>query len=461
MSRAATPHSSTPRPPSWREIVLLALPVVISKLSFTAMGLVDTAMVGRLGAVSQGAVGLAHTWIFTLGVLGLGMLTVINTLVAQHHGAGQPQECGRVLGQGIRMAVLVGGATMALLFLSIPILGWMGLGAGVADLGGIYTACRLLGFPAVFGYWVYNSYLEGLGRTRTPMVIAILANGVNIALDWLLIFGPGPFPELGVAGAGLATAASNMFMLACFVWVVHRPGSDYSARFGARLVHEPLDLQRAREMIRVGLPMGLQFFLEVGAFMLFAVMIGWIGAAALAANQVAMRLISVSFMTTWGLGVAATTLVGRYLGAGLPALAIQAGRRTLALGLGVTGLAAVIYTVLATPLSAIFTTDAEVLHLAAMLLPVAAVFQVFDGVCMISNGALRGAGDTRFPMWAVGFMSWAVGTPLVWLLSQPMGLGVHGAWLGMTVMMVGMAALLWGRFHRSAWSRRSLVVPAG
>jgi len=448
------------RAPSWREIVLLATPVVISKLSFTAMGLVDTAMVGRLGAVSQGAVGLAHTWIFTLGVLGLGVLTVVNTFVAQHHGAGQPDECGRVLGQGMRVAVLSAGVTVFLLFLSIPTLGWMGLGEGVADLGGIYAACRLLGFPAVFLYWVYNGYLEGLGRTRTPMVIAIVANAVNILLDWLLIFGPGPFPALGVAGAGLATAGSNMFMLAGFLWVVHRPGADYGARFGARLVHEPIDWARVRELFRVGVPMGLQFFLEVGAFMIFAVMIGWISAAALAANQVAMRLMSVSFMTTWGLGVAATTLVGRYLGAGQPQLAILAGRRTLALGLGVTGLAALVYTVLATPLSSLFTTDAEVVRLCAMLLPMAAIFQVFDGVNMISYGALRGAGDTRYPMWAVGFMSWVVGIPLVWWLALPAGLGVYGAWVGTTLMVAGMAGLLWWRFHRAGWSERSLVATA-
>jgi len=433
------------------------MPVVISKLSFTAMGLVDTAMVGRLGATSQGAVGLAHTWIFTLGVLGLGVLTVVNTFVAQHHGAGQHDDCGRVLGQGLRVAVLAGGVTLLLLFLSIPLLGKLGLGASVSELGGIYTACRLIGFPGVFGYWVYNGYLEGLGRTRTPMVIALVANAVNITLDWLLIFGPGPFPELGVAGAGLATAASNLFMLACFVWVVHRPSADYGARFGARLVHEPFDLERIREMIRVGLPMGMQFFLEVGAFMIFAVMIGWISAAALAANQVAMRLMSVSFMTSWGLGVAATTLVGRYLGAGEPDLAILAGRRTLALGLGVTGLAALVYVALATPLAALFSTDAEVVRLAAMLMPLAAVFQVFDGVHMISYGALRGAGDTRYPMWAVGFMSWVVGIPLVWWLALPAGLGLYGAWVGTTVMVAGMAALLGSRFHSAGWSQRTLL----
>ncbi len=460
MSRATEEGSRTLRAPSWREIVALATPVVVSKLSFTAMGLVDTAMVGRLGAVSQGAVGLAHTWIFTLGVLGLGLLSVVNTYVAQNHGAGKPRECGRVLGQGVRMAVLVGGATLLALFLSLPTLGWMGQGEGVAELASIYAACRLLGFLGVFGYWVYNGYLEGLGHTRTPMVIALVSNLVNMLLDWVLIFGVGPVPALGVAGAGLATAISNLFMLACFVAVVHRPGSAYLRRFGADRIHEALDLRYVWELCRVGLPMGMQFFLEVGAYMVFAIMIGWLGAAPLAANQVAMRLMSVSFMTTWGLGVAATTLVGRHLGAGQPQLAVLAGRRTLLLGLGITGVAALVYVGLATPLSAIFTTDAEVVRLAAMLLPVAAVFQVLDGVNMISYGALRGAGDTRYPMWAVGFMSWVVGIPLVWWLALPAGLGLLGAWLGTTIMVTGMAALLWGRFQRAHWSDRSLVATA-
>jgi MATE family multidrug resistance protein len=451
-----SPHQTT-RAPSWREIIVLAVPVVVSKLSFTAMGLVDTAMVGRLGAVSQGAVGLAHTWIFTLGVLGLGVLGVVNTFVAQHHGAGQREDCGRVLGQGVRLAVLVGAPTMALLFLSTPALGLLGLDAGVADLGGVYTACRLVGFPGVFGFWVYNGYLEGLGHTRTPMVVAIMANAVNILLDWLLIFGPGPLPAMGVAGAGLATALSNLFMLACFVWIVHRPGSLYGRRFGARRIVEPFDPARIRAMLRVGWPMGLQFFTEVGAFLVFAVMIGWISAAALAANQVTMRLLSISFMTTWGLGVAATTLVGRYLGAGQPELAALAGRRTLALGLGVTALAAAGFVLLAQPLASLFTTDAEVLRLAVMLLPVAAVFQVFDGVNMVSNGALRGAGDTRWPMWAVAGMSWLVGVPLVWWLIVRAEQGIYGAWLGMLAMMIGMALLLWARFHRGRWRRGRLV----
>ncbi len=461
MSRAQTATSPPRSTPSWREIILLAAPVVISKLSFTAMGLVDTAMVGRLGATAQGAVGLAHTWIFTLAVLGLGLLGVVNTFVSQHHGAGQPRECGRILGQGVRVAVLVGGATLALLYLSTPLFHLVGLGPAVADLASVYMACRLIGFPGVFGYWVYNGFLEGLGRTRTPMIIALVANGVNILLDWLLIFGPGPFPAMGVAGAGLATALSNLFMLAAFVIVVHAPKGDYARSFGARRVHEPLDLELTTRMLRVGLPMGVQFFMEVGAYMVFTIFIGWVGAAALAANQVTLRLMSISFMSTWGIGIAATTLVGRHLGEGRPDVAAAAGQRTLTLGLLTTAGCAVAFVVLARPLASLFSTDPEVIRIAVLLLPVAAAYQIFDGVNMVSYGALRGAGDTRWPMWAVAAMSWGVGIPLVYALTLPLGLGVFGAWLGTLTMVAGMAVLLWGRFKLGRWQQHSVVRSAG
>ena len=442
--------------PSWREIVTLALPVMVSKLSFTAMGLVDTAMVGRLGPEAQGAVGLAHTWFFTLGVLGLGVLSVVNTYVSQHHGAGRPQACGRVLGQSLRLAVITGGATMALLMLSAPHFGMAGQGALVSDLAGIYTLCRLVGMPGLFGYWVYNGYLEGLGRTRTTMRIALAANALNMLLDWLLIFGAGPIPALGVAGAGLATGLSNLFMLACYLAVVHRRGGPY-LRFGAQLVKAPGRWAELRELLRTGLPMGLQFFMEVGAFMVFTVMIGWVGATALAASQVAMRLMSISFMTAWGISVAATTLVGRHQGEGRSDLADLAGRRTLLLTLVITAGCALLFVGSPRPLAALFTNNAEVASLAASLLYMAAIFQVFDGVNMVSYGALRGAGDTRWPMWVVAACSWGLGIPLVYSLAIGAELGVMGAWMGMTGMIACMSALLWLRFRSGRWRSLRLV----
>jgi MATE family multidrug resistance protein len=436
--------------------VALATPVVISKLSFTAMAMVDTAMVGRLGAVEQAAVGIATTYMFTLYVFGLGLLAVINTLVSQYHGAGQFRMCGVVLGHGLRVATVVGAVTLAVLLLSEPMFRWAGLSPQVADLGYGYLFFRVLGLPGVFWYWTYNSFLEGLGETRTPMKISLLANVVNMAADYVLIFGMGPVPAMGVKGAGIATAGSNLFMLVCFAVVIHRKTSPFR-KYGVDELWSPVRWTMIRKMIRVGLPMGVQFFVEVGAFLFFSVMVGWVSDEALAANQVALRLLSFSFMTAWGLSVAATTLVGRHQGEGRPDLAYSAGMGAVALTLAFTAACGALFASLPEFLVGLFTPYPDVAGPASGLMYVAAVVQVFDGVNMVSYGALRGAGDTRWPLFAVGLANWGLGVPLVYALTIPAGLGVLGAWLGILVMLACQAAALFMRFKAGKWKAIRLV----
>ena len=441
----------------WGAIIALATPVVISKLSFTAMGIVDTAMVGHLGPAEQGSVGLATTLMFTLYVFGLGLVSVVNTYVSQHHGAGKPERCGVDLGAGLRMAVVVGSVTWGVLMLSAPAFRWVGLGEATCELGYRYMFFRSFGVAGVFGYWAYNGYMEGLGHTRIPMLITIAANIVNIALDYALIFGIGPAPAMGVDGAGLATAMSNLFMLGCFIAVIH--GRPMYREFGASAVAAAVSWGRMKGMVRVGLPMGFQFFFEVGAFLVMTIIIGWLGDVALAANQVALRLMSISFMTAWGIGIAATTLVGRHQGEGEPELAALAGRRTIALFLVVGTACALLFSVVPWPLVRLFSPYVEVQQAAVQLLMIAAVFQMFDGVNMVSYGALKGAGDTRWPLYAVICVSWGVGIPLTYVLAMPLGWGVAGAWIAAAVMIAAEAALLFGRFHSGRWKTIRLVDP--
>ncbi|MFH2009332.1 MAG: MATE family efflux transporter [bacterium] len=440
----------------WRELITLAAPVVISKLSFTAMGIVDTAMVGRLGPTAQGAVGIANTYIFTLYVFGLGLIGVINTFVSQNHGAGRPRACGVVLGHGLRLATAIGAVTLIVLLLSAPLFRWSGLSEGVSSAGYAYLFFRVLGLPGVFWYWCYNSYLEGLGETRAPMLITIAANVINAVLDYALIFGVGPIPALGVEGAGIATAISNTFMLVCFLVVVHRRSSPYRA-FGVDAIWSPIRWDLVRRMLRIGLPMGIQLFLEIGAFLIFSVMIGWVSDDELAANQVALRVMSVSFMTAWGISVAATTLVGRHQGEHEPELAAAAGRRAILLMFGVTLVCGAVFAAIPRALAGLFTPYDHVASTAATLLYVAAVIQVFDGLQMVSYGALRGAGDTRWPLYVVVALAWGMGVPLVYALIIPAGLGVLGAWLGILALLASQAALLYHRFRSGRWKSMRVV----
>jgi multidrug resistance protein, MATE family len=441
----------------WREIVKVAAPVVISKLSFTLMGVVDTAMVGRLGPSEQAAVGIATTFMFTLYVFGLGIISVVNTLVAQYHGAGKKATCGLVLGHGLRIGTIIGAVTWLVLFYSKPLFSIAGLSDEVAVYGYDYLLFRITGLFSVFWFWNYNAFMEGIGDTRTPMWITLAGNLMNIVLDYALIFGFGPIPAMGVAGAGLATAIGNLFILVCFVIVTHRPGSRYRREFGIDRFLSTVQMPIIYRMLKTGFPMGLQFLMEVGAYLVFSVVVGWVGDIALAANQVAIRVMSISFMVAFGIGVAATTLVGRHQGEERADLALMAGRRSLLLMLGYSIACAILFLFAAAILADLFTPFREVADATVSLLYIAAVFQVFDGINMVGYGALRGAGDTRWPLWIVILIHWGIGVPLVYYLTIVAGFGVLGTWLGMCTMMVCQAALIYYRFESGRWKHIRLV----
>ena len=441
----------------WREIVKVATPVVISKLSFTMMGIVDTAMVGRLGASEQAAVGIATTFMFTLYVFGLGLIGVVNTLVSQYHGAGKPQMCGIVLGHGLRLSTVIGAVTWLALFYSAPLFKLAGLSDSVAVFGYEYLLFRIIGLFGVFWFWTYNAFMEGIGDTRTPMWITLAGNAVNIILDYMMIFGFGPIPAMGVAGAGLATALCNLFILTCFLVITHRPGSIYRKSYGVDVLFSPIRWPLIRNMLRTGMPMGVQFLMEVGAYLFFSVVVGWVGDTALAANQVAIRVMSISFMVAFGIGVAATTLVGRHQGERRTDLALTAGRRSILLMFTYSLACGILFLLAGSGLAGLFTPVREVAEAAVSLLYIAAVFQIFDGINMVGYGALRGAGDTRWPLWVVILVHWGIGVPLVYYLTITANLGVTGTWMGMCIMMLCQAALILYRFESGRWKAIQLV----
>lgn len=435
----------------WKEIFIIAAPVVVSKLSFTAMGVVDTAMVGHLGPAEQAGVGIATTLMVTFYVFGLGIVGVVATFVAQYYGANRRRECGIVLGHGLKISAVLGALTWLALYLSEPFFSLVGLSEDVSALGYDYLMYRCLGLPGVFFYWTYNSYLEGLGKTRGAMHVSLAANLVNIALDYALIFGAGPFPAMGVNGAGLATAGSNFFMLVCFVVMVHRPSGEYKRKYGANEILRSIDPTLVRRLLKTGWPVGLQFFLECGALLVFSIIVGWVSDEALAASQVALRILSVSFMTAWGISAAATALVGRYQGRGESELARDAGRRSLLLTVCCTVLFAMALIVKPNALAGLFTQSAEVIRLATSLVYIVAVCQVFEGIRIVSYGALKGAGDTRWPMFMMICLDWGLGTPLIYLFTIGVGLGVLGTWLGLLVLMFVQSTLMLRRFGGGKW----------
>ena len=430
-------------------VVRLAWPITVSMLSYTVMLVVDTIYVGQLGTRPLAAIGLATAVTFVFVCFGRGAVQGMKIVVAQRTGAGEAATVARALVQGLHVAVGIGLLVAALAPWAEALFGVLGAGDDVAELAAGYLRVRLLGAVFTLSLVAANGWFEGRGDTRTPMVATLIANGLNIVLDPLLIFGWGPVPAMGIAGAAAATLLAEALALA-WLW--------------ARLRRRHREATRAawpepgllREILRLGLPMGVRGALEVSAWTVFIAILARCGDTALAAHVLVVRVVSVSFLPGHAIGEAAAVLVGQAVGAGRPELASQAWRRATGLAMGLMTACAVIFAAIPEVLLSVFGPAAEVVEIAAELMLIAAAFQLFDAVAVVAQGALNGAGDARFVMVSSVLIAWCFNVPVAWLLALELGLGATGAWLSLTAELVLIAAVSLHRIVRG----RGWRVPA-
>jgi MATE family multidrug resistance protein len=435
-----------------REVHTLAWPILVSMLSYTAMGVVDTLFVGQLGKGPLAAVGMGAVTLFTVHAFGNGLLGGLKVAVAQSMGAGDEGLTRTLAWQGLWLALLCGVAEASLSPLAGPLFEALNASEAVAPHAAAYFSARVLGAPFAFGLWALASFFQGRGDTRTPMVANLIANGVNIALDPLLIFGAGPVPALGIAGAGWATVAGFAAGFAFMVW-----------RAGPTLVDAARRPSRAllRRVWFLGAPIGMRASLEIGSFTAFTAILASVGDADLAAHVIVVRIISVSFLPGYGVGEAASVLVGQAVGAGRHELARQAYRASVLLGVGVMGACGALFIFAPGPLLAAFDPTPDVLAIGRDLLLIGAAFQLFDAVAMVTQGALNGAGDSRFVMLSGVATAWIVKVPLGWALAVPVGLGAPGAWLGLTAEIIVIAAISTWRVRGGRWLKAPAPAAAG
>lgn len=436
------------------EVWRLAYPVVVTMASMSMMGVVDTLFMRWVGTAQQGAVGLGAVMSWTLMAFFNGTITAGNTFVAQFYGAGRFRECGRVVWQVYYLALLATLIVMlAVLPLVEPLVTAVGSKPAVAEYATRYMKIRLLGAAFVFNNFCLVGFLRGIGDTRTPMKITLLANALNVLLTYLLVFGRLGLPALGIAGAALGTVLSQALGAATYLWVFLRERSNNS--YATRRPRAP-DWRLLRRILRVGLPMGLWWVLEMGGFTVFTMFVSTLGKVELAGHQIVRQLVHLSFLPGVALGVAATTLVGQYLGAGDPASAERSARNAIRIALLIMASMGLLFVLLRYPLARLFNKDPRVVTIAARLFLFAAVFQTFDALGTVSSGAVRGAGDTRWPMLASMLMSWLVFVPSVFLLGRAAGLGVYGAWTGATFYISVLGLLLYGRFRGGKWKHMKI-----
>ena len=428
----------------------LAAPVVMAELGWVTMGIVDTVMVGGLGADAIGAVGLASMLFLAVAIFAMGLLLGLDPLVAQAYGASRLDECHRWLIDGVWLCVVITGPVIAVLLALSASLGAWGLPPEVLHLTRPYLDILTWSLPPLLLYVAFRRYLQGLGIVRPVMVALIVANLVNAVANWMLIYGHLGAPPMGVRGSAWATLAARIFMAGWLFVVVL--GSDGNREPRLRDTSFGLDLARLRRLFALGLPAAGQAVLEVGVFAAATALAARVSAHALAAHQIALNMAAFTFMVPFGLASAAAVRVGHAVGRRDPHGITSAGWTAIGIGVTFMTTAAIVFLTLPVPLIRAFTSDPDVVGTGVALLFVAAVFQLFDGLQGVTTGVLRGLADTRTPMvWnLVGH--WVFGLPLGYVLCFPAGLGVVGLWWGLSagLMVCGVALLIvWIRDARA------------
>lgn len=429
----------------FRKNFLLAYPVMLSQLGYVMVGVADSVMVGRLGAEPLAAASLGNS-IFSVALMfGIGISYAISPLVALADGEGDHRQSAGILKHGLLINLVVGTT----LFLIVPsasfILYLLNQPQEVVNLAIPYIGIISFSLIPFMFFQSYKQFAEGLSVTKQAMYIIIASNVLNVILNYILIYGELGMPALGLNGAGWATFISRVVMAVAMVLYIYKSSRYliYIRNFSFRNFSKKIIIK----MLKIGIPTGMQFIFEVGAFSFAAIMIGWSGATALAAHQIALSLAAVSYMMATGISAAATVRVGNQLGRNDIFNLRLAGFTTFAMGAAFMTISCIIFLVGREFLPSLYINEQDVIQLAASLLIIAAFFQISDGIQVVGLGALRGMGDVKIPTLITLIAYWVLGLPIGYLLSIPLELGPRGIWYGLLIGLSTAAVMLFTRFN--------------
>ncbi|HEY1690864.1 MAG TPA: MATE family efflux transporter [Polyangiaceae bacterium] len=451
-----------------RTLVRLALPIALAQVGLISMALVDTAVLGRVSVDDLAGAGMGRSLGFASIVVAMGVTTALEPMAAQAIGAGDHGRAWRCLVANLKAALLLWVPCVAAGFVVTLGLAPLGVDPAVVARVRLYLLGQSPGFGAMLVFLSTKTFLQAHGTTRPALLGSLAANFVNVFASNLLVRGDGALvavglrpvglPALGALGGGIAFSISCVVLLAftAMAALAYRPkdapvaaakGAGHEARKGATQ-DVPL-----REVYRLGLPTGFQMLAEMGIFSLVALLSGVLGPEVASAHQVAIGMASFTFMGALGVSGATAVRVGNAVGAGRSAR--PAGVLGIGLGAAVMSVGAIVFLAFPRFLVSAFTSDPRVIAIGVDLVRIAALFQLFDGVQAVAAGALRGAGDVRFPFLANVVAHWFVGFPVALTFGFALHLGAPGMWWGLTAGLVGVSTALALRF--ASISRRAIA----
>ena len=427
--------------PFYKNNLKIALPIVLTQVGGGIVALMDNVMVGHLGAVELASVAFANS-IFVLGqVFVMGAVMGLTPLVGQAFVQSDLERVKALFYNALVFVCVLGLAVTLILGLVYPFFDYMGQDTNVVRWAKPYFLLQVFSLLPLLFFCLFKQLLEGLGNTKVAMIITLVANIVNIVLNYLLIYGKFGFPYWGVVGAGVATLISRILMAVGFFVYVRTNDSWWNY-----LKDITIDLFQARKVwtvARVGMPIGGHMLLECTAFALSAIMVGWLGAVPLAGNQIAQNISHLTFMLVVGIGSATTIRVSHRLGEKNFYALRMAGKASVHLCLLTNTLMAIFMIVFSRQIPRIFTTDMAVIDAAAPLLVLAGLFQISDGLQTVGASILRGLTDVKRPV-IYAFISYiCINLPLGYLLAFKFHMGASGVWIGFIVGL-SIAAIL---FH--------------
>ena len=433
----------------YRQNLMLALPVMLTQLGQITTQMADNLMVGNYGGtnpVPLAAVSFGGSVSFIFFIASIGVAIGLTPLVGELYVRGEHKRSAALLHNGILFYVLLGFICSAAQYAAIPLMSHMGQPDEVVTMAIPYYKMLLVSMPFVMLFFAFKQFLEGVGNTKVEMVVTIIANAVNIALNWVLIFGRMGFDEMGATGAGLSTLISRILASILIVgWFASQPVyRPYLSGFSLRR----WSWTTIRKLIRMGMPISAQAFTESSAFVGTSIMMGWLGTEALSANHISITVSNCSFMIVMAIGAATTIRVSHCYGMrDIPQLSLTI-KASYHLVLLWNAIAAITFISLRFAIPAMFTQNAEVISITASLLVYAAMYQLSDGLQHVSAGALRGIQDVKIIMPIAVMAYWVLNLPVGYLLAFHCGMGPDGLFAGYIFGLSAAAVLMIARIRK-------------
>ena len=436
--------------PYYKRNLKVAVPVMLSQAGQVLVQQIDNMMVGAVGTNELAAASFANAIFFLGMVIGMGISMGLTPLVGHAFAANKKDEASSLL----LNSSVTNFLTTILLFTAMYsisfLMKYMGQSEEVLNLAIPYYRISVFSIIPFMLFFTMKQFAEGIGNTINAMIITLIANVVNFVANYILIFGKLGAPALGLTGAGIGTLIARSVMALLFLYLFFN-GKTF-VHYTKAALKQTIRKEQIIKLFNVGFPISIQIVLEVAAFALGAIMIGWLGAVPLAAHQIAIGLASVTFMIVTGIGSGTTIRVSHQFSVKAYDEMKKAANASIHLVLGFMTFTSILFIALRNYLPFLYTTDPEVIALASQLLIMAAAFQIFDGLQVVMLGALRGLADVKYAMW-IAFISYIIiSLPLSYLVGFIFKWGAMGVWTGLVVSL-GIASLLFVRRFNTLYIR--------